>query len=91
MGGGSLREMVELGGSTVFSCSYLFFTETVFALFFSTVWIKCYFRPQGLVSFVMKDSRVTFKGKTSPGGRKRKSEGTGFGSLSLSPQSLSSF
>ena len=29
----------------------------------------CYFRTQGLVLFVMKDSKVTFKGKTSPGGR----------------------
>ena len=56
-------------------CSYLFFTETLFALFFSTVWIKCYFRPQGLVFFVMKDSRVTFKGKTSPGGRSIKGRG----------------
>ena len=57
--------------------SYLFFTETLFALFFSTVWIKCYFRPQGLVFFVMKDSRVTFKGKTSPGGRSINGRGRG--------------
>ena len=57
--------------------SYVFFTETLFALFFSTVWIKCYFRPQGLVFFVMKDSRVTFKGKTSPGGRSIKGRGRG--------------
>ena len=58
-------------------CSYVFFIETLFALFFSTVWIKCYFRPQGLVFFVMKDSRVTFKGKTSPGGRSIKGRGRG--------------
>ena len=34
----------------------------------------CYFRTQ-LVSFVMKDSKVTFKGKTSPGGRGVKGRG----------------
>ena len=35
----------------------------------------CYFRTQGLVLFVMKDSKVTFKGKTSPGGRGVKGRG----------------
>ena len=37
----------------------------------------CYFRTQGLVLFVMKDSKVTFKGKTSPGGRGVKGRGGG--------------
>ena len=37
----------------------------------------CYFRTQGLVLFVMKDSKVTFKGKTSPGGRGVKRRGGG--------------
>ena len=69
MGGGSLGEMVALGGSTVFSLFLRIFHWNFICIIFQAVWITCYFRPQGLVFFVMKDSRVTFKGKTSPGGR----------------------
>ena len=59
-------------------CSYLFLTETSFTLFsvLSGLSVSLY-RPQGLVFFVMKDSRLTFKGKTIPGGGSIKERGRG--------------
>ena len=67
MGGGSLREMVELGGSTVFRLFLLIFRH-----YFSVLPGSSFF-----VLFVMKNGRVTFKGKTSPGERSIKGRGRG--------------